>query len=78
LILVDGICPVAQYLPFLLAFAPLDDIFEVLENLDLVRRVGKVSSETLCEFRTEATEGLAASTLPRINSMSKNSGSMPL
>jgi hypothetical protein len=47
LILVDGICPVAQYLPFLLAFAPLDDIFEVLENLDLVRRVGKVSSETL-------------------------------
>ncbi len=78
LTLVDGICPVAQYVPFLLAFAPLEDTFEMLERLELVRRVGRVSDAAVSAFHTSATSGQLASQFPRIDSLSKNSGFAPL
>ncbi len=78
LTLVDGICPVAQYVPFLLAFAPLEDTFEILEQLELVRRVGRVSEVVVSAFQASANSGLSASRLPRIDALSRGSGFSPL
>ena len=38
LILVDGICPVAQYIPFLQLFEPLEPKFLYLEKSGLITR----------------------------------------
>jgi hypothetical protein len=77
LTLVDGICPVAQYVPFLLAFAPLEDKFATLEELGLVRRVGRISDGAVSAFQDSAQSGAVASKLPRIDSQHKESGFVP-
>jgi hypothetical protein len=38
LTMIDGVSPVAQYIPFLQVFAPLEEKFEALEQLGLVRQ----------------------------------------
>jgi hypothetical protein len=78
LTLVDGICPVAQYVPFLLAFAPLEEKFQTLERLGLIRRIGSVSDAAIDAFHASAQSGMVASKLPRIDSQSKSSGFAPL
>lgn len=50
LTLIDGACPVAQYLPFLSEFEPVIDKLQRLEHLGLVRRVGLVTSAAVQRF----------------------------
>lgn len=40
--MVDGVCPVAQYAPFLTAFTPIDEKFQILESMGYLRRAGTV------------------------------------
>jgi hypothetical protein len=78
LTLVDGVSPVAQYIPFLLAFAPLQEKFEALERLGLVRRCGTVSGFAVKMFQSQSHAGLPVSKLPRIDAQNDNSGFSPL
>jgi hypothetical protein len=78
LTMVDGVCPVAQYVPFLLAFAPLEEKFELLERLGCLRRVGTVSAYAVKMFDASAQAGTAASKMPRIDSEHQNSGFAPI
>ncbi len=50
LTLIDGVCPVAQYLPFLSSFEPVVQKMQKLEQLGLLRRVGKVTSAAVIGF----------------------------
>ena len=50
LLAVDGRTPVAQFVPFLTALAPLSEKFEELERLGLLRRKGQVSAEAVERF----------------------------
>jgi hypothetical protein len=77
LTMVDGLCPVAQYVPFLLAFAPLEEKFELLEKLGCLRRVGAVSSSAVKMFDESSRAGVSASKLPRIDAEHQNSGFAP-
>jgi hypothetical protein len=50
LTLIDGVCPVAQYLPFLSSFEPVVQKMQKLERLGLLRRSGRVASEAVRRF----------------------------
>jgi hypothetical protein len=50
LTLIDGVCPVVQYLPFLSEFEPVIDKLQRLEHLGLVRRVGLVTPAAVKQF----------------------------
>ena len=78
LTLVDGICPVAQYIPFLKTFAPLDAKFELLERTGLLRRVGVVSVSAVKKFEDSVNQGFAVSKLPSIDAEHEISGFVPL
>lgn len=77
LTLVDGICPVAQYSPFLRAFAPLEEKFELLERTGHLRRVGAVSDTVVKKFETSVQQGVAVSQLHSIDAEHKESGFAP-
>lgn len=76
--MVDGVCPVAQYAPFLTAFAPLDEKFQILESMGYLRRMGTVSKEAVTRFESFVNAGTRAAALPRIDSESKDSGFLPM
>jgi hypothetical protein len=78
LTMVDGVCPVAQYVPFLLAFAPLEEKFELLEQLGCLRRVGTVSSFAVKMFDESSRAGVSVSKMPRIDAEHQNSGFAPI
>jgi hypothetical protein len=78
LTMVDGVCPVAQYVPFLQVFHPLEDKFELLEKYGLLRRVGTVSGFAVKMFSSQSQSGTPVSKLIRIDSDSENSGFLPL
>ena len=78
LTMVDGVCPVAQYVPFLRAFTPLDEKFQILESMGYLRRVGTVSSDAVSRFEKSISMGVSATSLPRIDAETKASGFMAL
>lgn len=76
--MVDGVCPVAQYAPFLTAFKPIDEKFQILESMGYLRRIGTVSKEAVSRFESFVSSGTRPSSLPRIDSESKDSGFLPM
>jgi hypothetical protein len=78
LTLVDGICPVAQYAPFLSEFAPVDKKMLKLEALGMLRRVGSVAKEAVDRFDTQVKSGEQISTWQAISSKDEASGFVPL
>jgi hypothetical protein len=78
LTLVDGVCPVAQYVPFLRAFEPLIEKFELLEQTGCLRRVGNVSGHAVKMFDASVQSGGPVSKMPSIDSENENSGFVPL
>ena len=71
---IDGVCPVAQYIPFLRAFAPLEEKFQILESMGYLQRIGAVSSEAVTRFEQSVTMGTHCADLPRIDAEIKESG----
>ena len=78
LTMIDGVCPVAQYIPFMRAFAPLLPKFEILEQAGFIRRAGAVSSHAVDAFVKSLAAGVKLSDLPSIDSQSEVSGFAPL
>jgi hypothetical protein len=78
LTLVDGVCPVAQYVPFLRAFEPLIEKFELLEQTGCLRRVGNVSAVAVQAFDQSVQSGGPVSQMMSIDAESKHSGFLPL
>lgn len=78
LTMIDGVCPVAQYVPFLRAFTPLDEKFHILESMGYLQRVGTVSSDVVSRFQESITMGVHAAALPRIDAEVKESGFLAL
>lgn len=78
LTLVDGICPVAQYVPFLKVFEPLEDKFLMLERMGYLRRAGTISARAVTGFEQSILQGKPPSRLPRIDANHSESGFMPL
>ena len=78
LTLIDGICPVAQYVPFLSVFAPLHEKFQILERMGYIERTGTVSARAVSDFEQSVLQGQALSRLPRIDATASESGFVPL
>ena len=78
LTLVDGICPVAQYIPFLLAFDPLPEKFQTLERMGYLKRTGSISTQAVSAFEQSVALGQPLSRMPRIDSRQRDSGFVPL
>ena len=78
LTMVDGVCPVAQYIPFLRAFTPLDEKFQILESMGYLCRLGTVSSDAVSRFEKSIGMGVPLTGLPRIDAEVKASGFMAL
>ena len=74
LTMIDGVCPVAQYIPFLRAFTPLDEKFQILESMGYLQRIGTVSSDAVSRFEQSVTMGVRSAALPRIDAEVKASG----
>lgn len=78
LTMVDGICPVAQYVPFLSVFDPLEEKFLILERMGYLQRAGTVSARAVSGFEQLILQGKPLSRLPRIDADQSESGFMPL
>lgn len=78
LTVVDGVCPVAQYEPFLRTFMPLADKFHALEQRGYLRRLGAVSDDAVKLFNQSAHDDPSVSHLPRIDAERPDSGFTPL
>jgi hypothetical protein len=78
LTLVDGLCPVGQYIPFLLAFDPLPEKFQILERMGYLRQTGRISAQAMSGFEQSVSQRQPASRLPRIDASASESGYMPL
>lgn len=78
LLAVDGRTPVAQFVPFLTALAPLSEKFEELERLGLLRRKGQVSAEAVERFSRARENNASAAELPRIDAATAGSDYAPL
>jgi hypothetical protein len=78
LTLVDGVCPVAQYLPFLRTFEPVVHKFRKLEQLGLLRRTGKVTSEAVKRFDEQSHSGVQPSRWHSISADQQASGFVSL
>ena len=78
LTLVDGVCPVAQYVPFLMAFEPLAEKFFILERMGYVKRMGKVATSSVSGFEQLVLGGTSKARLPRIDSRFPPSGFLPI
>lgn len=77
LTLVDGVCPVAQYVPYLMAFEALTDMFFILERMGYIRRLGRIADTAVSGFEQSVLSGTSKSRLPRIDSGLQESGFMP-
>ena len=55
LTLIDGVCPVAQYLPFLSEFEPVREKLKKLEALGLLRRAGAVTPAAVRLFESQVS-----------------------
>lgn len=78
LLAVDGRTPVAQFVPFLTALAPLSDKFSALERLGLVRRKGQVSADAVDRFSRAQQDLPGTALLPRIDASAPGSDYVPL
>jgi hypothetical protein len=78
LTLVDGICPVGQYIPFLLAFDPLPEKFQILERMGYLQAAGRISTQAMSVFEQSVAQKQPTSRLPRIDAQAENSGFLPL
>ena len=78
LTMVDGICPVAQHVPFLRAFEPLEEKFLILERMGFVKRTGTISLKAVSGFEQSVLQGRPFSALPSIDATHSDSGFMPL
>ena len=77
LLAIDGRSPVAQYVPFLTAFAPLSEKFAELEGMGFLQRKGRVAAEAVDRFERARNSGFGT-LLPRIDAAAPNSGFMPI
>lgn len=77
LLAVDGRSPVAQYVPFLTAFAPLSEKFAELEDMGYLKRKGSVTADAVDRFERAQNSSFGA-LLPRIDAKAADSGFMPL
>lgn len=77
LLAVDGRSPVAQYVPFLTALAPLSEKFAELEALGYLQRKGSVGADAVERFERAQNSGFGA-LLPRIDAKSPASGFVPI
>ena len=77
LTLIDGICPVAQYVPFLSVFAPLHEKFQILERMGYIKRTGTISAQVVSDFEQSVLKGQSPARLPRIDATASESGFMP-
>jgi hypothetical protein len=78
LTMVDGLCPVAQYIPFMRALSPMLPKFDALEQAGYIRRTGSVSSMAVDAFVKALAAGVKLSELPSIDARSDVSGFAPL
>ena len=78
LTLVDGICPVGQYIPFLLAFDPLPEKFQILERMGYLKATGSISAQAMSVFEQSVSTRQPTSRLPRIDAHAQDSGFLPL
>lgn len=78
LALVDGICPVGQYIPFLLVFEPLPEKFQTLERMGYLKSSGHISAQAMSAFEHSVTHKHPVSRLPQIDSLASESGFSPL
>jgi hypothetical protein len=78
LTLIDGVCPVAQYLPYLSSFWPVVDKIKKLEQLALVRRIGAVSPEAVRLFDEQVKRRVSMSKWLSISSEREASGFVAL
>lgn len=77
LTLIDGVCPVAQYVPYLMAFESLTEMFFILERMGYIRRLGKIANTAVSGFEKSVLSGTPKARLPRIDSGLRESGFMP-
>jgi hypothetical protein len=77
LTLVDGMCPVAQYEPFLTEFAPVQAKMRKLEQLGLLRRAGQVKKEAVQRFEQQVRGGAEVSSWQSIRADNQESGFLP-
>ena len=78
LTLIDGVCPVAQYLPFLSAFEPITHKIKKLEQLGLLRRAGQVTTDAVRHFDTQVQRDSQVSHWQSISADQDFSGYVPL
>lgn len=76
--LIDGVCPVAQYIPFLSEFEPVVYKIRKLENLGLLRRAGMVTREAVQKFDAQVHSQLPVSSWQSISAFDQQSGFLPL
>jgi hypothetical protein len=74
LALVDGVSPVAQYVPFLKMLEPVEEKFAELEALGYLLRVGAVSPLAVRVFQDSVAAGASVTSLPNIDSRTADSG----
>jgi hypothetical protein len=77
LALVDGVSPVAQYVPFLKMLEPVEEKFAELEALGYLLRVGAVSPLAVRVFQDSVAAGASVTSLPNIDSRTPDSGFVP-
>jgi hypothetical protein len=76
--MIDGVCPVAQYEPFMKRFAPIADKFLELEEAGYIQRVGRVSENAVSRFQESAASAHSVRDLHSIDSRQQESGFMPM
>jgi hypothetical protein len=77
LTLVDGLCPVAQYEPFLSSFHPVQAKMRKLEQLGLLRRTGHVKNEAVQRFEQQVRDSNEVSSWQSIRADKQESGFQP-
>jgi hypothetical protein len=78
LTLIDGVCPVAQYLPFLSSFEPVVGKMQKLEKLGLLRRSGRVTPDAVRRFDEQVSKDAQVSHWQSISADRDVSGYIPL
>lgn len=78
LTLIDGVCPVAQYLPFLSTFEPVIEKMKKLEHKGYLRRAGHVAAHAVQKFDEEVSKDSQVSHWQSISADSASSGYAPL
>jgi hypothetical protein len=75
---IDGICPVAQYVPFLRLLHPLEQKFLELERLGFITRIGSIETHVVTGFMDAVDSGKGIRELWRIDADMPASNFMPL